>query len=285
MRHAAIGVVAVSQQSTSTHHFLTEPAQLVHISPPSTAGRVDCRSTSPQSCPLSRRHRRRRPIRPPRRSLGAISLPAVCELNNRPSAWRPCPRCCGQSARLTRSSSSLYLFTFLITIVVLALISGGLLLRAYYVRRQFQRRVEEAIRAGLPLPADASAALGIRTGGPNNRKKEKKHGPMPGIWEAEMHRQGEKWEAGLSEKADWEDIVVSLVPVVSASQKDTHVSLYRSHTKHLLLTLPRQSTLPRSCRNGEDLGFCGPSFPLACPTSRPMPPNIHRLAYNGQSRA
>jgi hypothetical protein len=91
--------------------------------------------------------------------------------------------------------------------VVLALISGALLLRAYYVRRQFQRRVEEAIRAGQPLPADAAAALGIRNGA--NRKKEKKHGPMPGMWEAEMWRDGESWETGRSEKADWEDIVVS----------------------------------------------------------------------------
>jgi len=59
------------------------------------------------------------------------------------------------------------------------------------------------------LPADASAALGIRTGGPN-RKKEKKHGPMPGIWEAEMHREEEKWAMDRSEKAEWEDIIVSL---------------------------------------------------------------------------
>lgn len=110
---------------------------------------------------------------------------------------------------LTDSSSSLYLFTFLITIVVLAVISGGLLLRAYYVRRQFQRRVEEAIRAGQPLPDDAAAALGLRQFGGRNAKKEKKHGPMPGIWEAEMWRDGQRWEVGRSEKAEWDDIVVS----------------------------------------------------------------------------
>jgi len=75
------------------------------------------------------------------------------------------------------------------------------------VRRQFRRRVEEAIRAGQPLPDDAAAAFGIRNR-PNNRKKEKKHGPMPGIWEAEMWRDGERWETGKSDKADWEDIVV-----------------------------------------------------------------------------
>lgn len=31
---------------------------------------------------------------------------------------------------------------------------------------------------------------------------------MPGIWEAEMWRDGERWETGKSDKADWEDIVV-----------------------------------------------------------------------------
>lgn len=33
---------------------------------------------------------------------------------------------------------------------------------------------------------------------------------MPGIWEAEMHREEEKWAMDRSEKAEWEDIIVSL---------------------------------------------------------------------------
>ena len=86
------------------------------------------------------------------------------------------------------------------------------------MRRQFQRRVEEAIRSGRPLPDDAAAALGIggRGGGRlNNRKKEKKHGPMPGMWEAEMWRDGEKWDLGSAERGDrgsvdeWDEITVS----------------------------------------------------------------------------
>lgn len=36
---------------------------------------------------------------------------------------------------------------------------------------------------------------------------------MPGMWEAEMWRDGERWETGISEKADWEDIVVSCNPL------------------------------------------------------------------------
>lgn len=94
---------------------------------------------------------------------------------------------------LLTTSGTLYLFTFLITIIVLALISGALLFRAYYVRRRFQRRVEEAIRNGRPLPTDAAIALGLmRPGRPG--KKEKKLGPMPMIWETEMliEKDGEK---------------------------------------------------------------------------------------------
>jgi hypothetical protein len=101
-------------------------------------------------------------------------------------------------------SSSLYLFTFLITIVVLGIISAALLLRAYYVRRQFQLRVEEAIRRGQPLPQDAVRALGL-----NRRKKGKDVGKMPTFWEAEMWRDGakaEKWGTGK-----WNDIVVSRI--------------------------------------------------------------------------
>jgi len=90
-------------------------------------------------------------------------------------------------------SSSLYLFTFLITIIVLGLISAALLTRAYYVRRRFHRRVEEAIRTGQALPPDAAAALGLNR--PNRGlKKEKKIGLMPTMWEAEM------WKDEVDEK-------------------------------------------------------------------------------------
>lgn len=70
--------------------------------------------------------------------------------------------------------------------------------------------MEEAIRAGQPLPDDAAAALGFRQFGNNRNKKEKKHGPMPGMWEAEMWRDGQTWEVGKTEKGEWDDITVSL---------------------------------------------------------------------------
>lgn len=106
-------------------------------------------------------------------------------------------------------SSSLYLFTFLITILVLAGISGGLLFRAYYVRRRFQRRVEEAIRAGQPLPRDAARALGLNRPA---RKAEAPLGPMPGWWEAEMRldRDAPGATPVQSSEKDWEGVVVGL---------------------------------------------------------------------------
>ncbi|WVR03758.1 hypothetical protein IAU60_000753 [Kwoniella sp. DSM 27419] len=109
----------------------------------------------------------------------------------------------------SNGSTTLYLFTFLITILVLGVISSGLLIRAYVLRRRFHRRVEAAIRSGQPLPPDAAAALGLT---PRRRgKKEKKHGLMPTMWESEMWRRGEKdgdvEEDDLAhEKADvWEE--------------------------------------------------------------------------------
>lgn len=87
---------------------------------------------------------------------------------------------------LHSTQSTLYLLTFLITLVVLAVISAALLLRAYYVRRRFQRRIQEAIANGQALPPDALAGLGITR--PRRGKPEKKVGPMPTMWEAEMYK-------------------------------------------------------------------------------------------------
>ncbi|KAK8861628.1 hypothetical protein IAR55_002451 [Kwoniella newhampshirensis] len=92
-------------------------------------------------------------------------------------------------------STTLYLFTFLITILVLGLISAGLIIRAYIMRRRFHRRVEEAIRNGEALPPDAAAALGMGTPRRGGRgKKERPVGLMPTLWEGEMYRDGEKWD-------------------------------------------------------------------------------------------
>jgi len=99
------------------------------------------------------------------------------------------------------SSTSLYLFAFLITVVVLGGIAAALLLRASYVRRQFNRRIQEAIRDGRPLPVEAVRALGLGRG---LNKKVKKVGPMPELWEVEMDRDYR------DEKVGWDQMIVSV---------------------------------------------------------------------------
>ncbi|WVW80199.1 hypothetical protein I302_102176 [Kwoniella bestiolae CBS 10118] len=106
-------------------------------------------------------------------------------------------------------STTLYLFTFLITILVLGLISSGLLIRAYILRRRFHRRVEEALRRGEAMPTDAAAALGLIPRRNNRNKKEKNHGLMPTMWESEMWRDDEK--AGLLRDEDAEGEGVGMV--------------------------------------------------------------------------
>lgn len=83
------------------------------------------------------------------------------------------------------------------------MISAGLLLRAYYVRRQFQRRVEEAIAAGRPLPLDAAQALGLI-----RPKKNKEVGPMPTFWEAGMEKSDKELEVD-GDEGSWDEIKVS----------------------------------------------------------------------------
>lgn len=109
------------------------------------------------------------------------------------------------SAIISCSNTTLYLFTFLITIVVLGLITALLLLRAYYVRRAFHRRIEEAIRSGRPLPPEAFPSLRTNRRG----KKEKQHGPMPSMWEAEMWRNGHEWMTEKDAQKDWQSLTVS----------------------------------------------------------------------------
>jgi len=71
-------------------------------------------------------------------------------------------------------------------LVILAIISAGLLFRAYYIKRRFRRRIQDAIANGEALPPDALAGLGVVRATP--RKGEKDIGPMPIMWEATMYK-------------------------------------------------------------------------------------------------
>jgi hypothetical protein len=109
--------------------------------------------------------------------------------------------------------------------VILGIIAAGLLFRAFFIKRRFRRRIEEALANGQALPPDALAGLGVVRPAP--RKGETKLGPMPVLWEAEMYRDEMKedgsrrasllekdvtrvveQEVGEDEDDDWRDFTV-----------------------------------------------------------------------------
>ncbi|KAF9519694.1 hypothetical protein BS47DRAFT_1336789, partial [Hydnum rufescens UP504] len=68
------------------------------------------------------------------------------------------------------SSNSLYLFTFLTTLLLLLAVSCGIVFRSFVLRRRFRRRVEAAIAAGVLLPEQVDA---LRRRGPPIGEKPK----------------------------------------------------------------------------------------------------------------
>ncbi|CAE6511226.1 unnamed protein product [Rhizoctonia solani] len=57
-------------------------------------------------------------------------------------------------------NSTLYLFTFLTTLLLLLAVSCGIVIRSFVLRRRFHRRVEEAIAAGVLLPGQGDIGMG-----------------------------------------------------------------------------------------------------------------------------
>jgi len=53
---------------------------------------------------------------------------------------------------LLSSQASLYLYTFLVTLILLLTVSGAIVLRSFLMRRRHRRMVEEAIRNGTYVP-------------------------------------------------------------------------------------------------------------------------------------
>ncbi|KAG8882299.1 hypothetical protein FRB97_008407 [Tulasnella sp. 331] len=89
-------------------------------------------------------------------------------------------------------SSSLYLFTFLITLILLLIVSSAVVFRSFFLRRQFRRRMEEAIAAGVLLP---DGQLPPEWGGPRQRD----FGEKPSMWQVslgdlDVPRTLQKWQ-------------------------------------------------------------------------------------------
>jgi hypothetical protein len=94
----------------------------------------------------------------------------------------------------------MYLFTFLATVCLLSIVAIGLLWRAIYVRRRFHRQVVEAIARGEPPPHFRSPFISRF---PPVPKKTPELGPMPRMWENEMHRTG--WDVEKGDKVEAEE--------------------------------------------------------------------------------
>ncbi|KIM89705.1 hypothetical protein PILCRDRAFT_2020, partial [Piloderma croceum F 1598] len=108
-----------------------------------------------------------------------------------------------------QSSSSLYLYTFLATLVLLLGVSGAIVVRSFILRRRHQALVEEAIRNGTWVPPPFGA--GGRGGRHGLGKKEL--GEKPKMWDAwvgkdrEFLRGGDR-EEGEEKMSKWEGILV-----------------------------------------------------------------------------
>ncbi|KAG8756262.1 hypothetical protein FRC12_010629 [Ceratobasidium sp. 428] len=84
--------------------------------------------------------------------------------------------------RRTRSvNSTLYLFTFLTTLLLLLAVSCGIVIRSFVLRRRFHRRVEEAIAAGVLLPSQ-TGDIAMGPGGTINVYR-RPIGEKPKMWE------------------------------------------------------------------------------------------------------
>lgn len=94
----------------------------------------------------------------------------------------------------TNLHQSLYLFTFLTTLLLLLAVSCGIVLRSFILRRRFRRRVEAAIAAGVLLPEQVDA---LRRRGPAL-------GERPTLWEVRIGKGGANAAVGGIHKPGYE---------------------------------------------------------------------------------
>ncbi|KDR82759.1 hypothetical protein GALMADRAFT_220749 [Galerina marginata CBS 339.88] len=88
----------------------------------------------------------------------------------------------GPDNRSPAASSNLYLVTFLATLFLLLFVSCAIVLRSYILRRRYQRRLDEAMAAGM--------LLAPRTQG----SKRKRFGAKPKLFDAWLAGGGDTWD-------------------------------------------------------------------------------------------
>jgi len=127
------------------------------------------------------------------------------------------------------SSSTLYLYTFLVgavTLILLLSVSIIIVGRSYLLRRRFRRQVEEALRNGHVLSPDAPGLIGL-----SNSITSKLLGPPPKLWDvwvqpATVTKPSFDTEVASSGKFPWTEVRVSdSVAFDSPSFDDTGANL------------------------------------------------------------
>ncbi|KDN49772.1 hypothetical protein RSAG8_01837, partial [Rhizoctonia solani AG-8 WAC10335] len=113
-------------------------------------------------------------------------------------------------------NSTLYLFTFLTTLLLLLAVSCGIVIRSFVLRRRFHRRVEEAIAAGVLLPGEGD--MGMRPGGRIGAFR-RPIGEKPKMWEIWIDPSvGKKHPSASSE---WSNIRPFATTQISEVSTDT----------------------------------------------------------------
>ncbi|TDL22118.1 hypothetical protein BD410DRAFT_788805 [Rickenella mellea] len=95
------------------------------------------------------------------------------------SPYFPSPTVSQNNPGIPTGSSTLYLFTFLATLLLLLAVSTAIVVRSFIIRRRFRRRVEEALAQGIYLP--------------NAHGRRRDFGEKPILWDAHLSGGRESW--------------------------------------------------------------------------------------------
>ncbi|KAF8339285.1 hypothetical protein F5887DRAFT_981753 [Amanita rubescens] len=99
----------------------------------------------------------------------------------------------GENNSLT-SSASLYLYTFLATLVLLLVVSAAIVVRSFILRRRHRMMIEEAFRNGTLLSPTIAAGYGLRPRVDLSKK--------PKMWDAWIEK-SEQPTSGRSREKEW----------------------------------------------------------------------------------
>ncbi|KAI0764131.1 hypothetical protein BC629DRAFT_1596811 [Irpex lacteus] len=85
--------------------------------------------------------------------MSSIMSSAQSSVASSTISGQPAATSSDSGSSLLTSQTTLYLYTFLVTLVVLFALTGGIIARSCMMRRRFRRRLEEAVRNGTVTPS------------------------------------------------------------------------------------------------------------------------------------